>query len=436
MHSKINIHWIRRDLRFHDNRALQSALNSGYPVMCIFIFDENILQNLDAKDRRISLIYDQLLELHKQLQSLGSVLQIFHGKPMDVWKEILEKRKLHAVFCGKDYEPYAIQRDKEVAELCNEHGVGFEAVKDYVIFHENEVLNASGKPFGVYTPYMRKWKQIYLERAADLLPEFTSLDASKFWQTSPTALPALEEYGFEKVPYKPITSQPKLPGKKYEFLRDFPAENATSRLSVALRFGMVSVREIVALAHKSNEKFLNELIWREFFSQILYHYPHVENRAFRPAYDLIQWRDAPEDLATWCRGETGYPLVDAGMRELAATGNMHNRVRMITASFLVKHLLIDWRIGESWFAKHLLDFELASNNGNWQWVAGSGTDASPYFRIFNPELQQRKFDPDFEYIKKWVPEFGTKNYPAPMVEHKFARERCLKAYAVVKDWQK
>lgn len=432
MSQDLHIHWFRRDLRFHDNRALIAACEKGFAVQCIFIFDSEILQFLPRNDRRVSLIYDRLEKMHQKLCSVGSSLQVFHGNPTEIFPSILQDQNIKAVFCGRGYEVYDKKRDGIVENLCKDRGVDFHAMKDHVVYDHGEILKPDGNPYTVYTPYMRKWKEKFFRNKGSEIFFTPPLDPEIFAKNRENSFPELASLGFDKSSYGHINKRVEIDWNKYAKNRDFPALSATSHMSTALRFGFVSIRELAVEAAEKSDAFLNELIWREFFNQVLDHFPEVEKNAFRKEYDHIKWRDAPQDLEKWCQGKTGYPLVDAGMRELLQTGLMHNRIRMVTASFLVKHLLIDWRIGEAWFAQHLLDFDLASNNGNWQWVAGSGTDTSPYFRIFNPVLQQQKFDPDFEYVKKWVPELGTSAYPDPMVDHRFARERCLNAYSVVK----
>ncbi|HZY79588.1 MAG TPA: deoxyribodipyrimidine photo-lyase [Cyclobacteriaceae bacterium] len=405
--------WLRRDLRLHDNAALYHALKENDKVLPLFIFDTNILDNLeDRKDARVDFIQESIAIVKAELEKLGSSLLVLHGDPVQIFKKI----KPRVIYANHDYESYAIKRDKQVANL--------KTFKDQVIFEKDEVMKDDGTPYTVFTPYSRKWKatlnKFYL-KSYPVEKYFKNLAKIK-----PLELPSI---GFEK---SEITFPPRLIKqdiiKNYHAQRNFPAIHGTTRLSVHLRFGTVSIRELATLALKKNEVWLNELIWREFYQMILWHFPHVERNAFKQAYDNIQWRNNEKEFQLWCEGRTGYPIVDAGMRELAATGFMHNRVRMVTASFLTKHLLVDWRWGEAWFAQKLLDFDLASNNGGWQWAAGSGCDAAPYFRIFNPTTQAGKFDPERKYIKKWVPEVDSDRYPKPIVEHTFARNRALEAY--------
>ncbi|MBN1985178.1 MAG: deoxyribodipyrimidine photo-lyase, partial [Prolixibacteraceae bacterium] len=401
---------------------------SGFPVLPVFVFDTAILEKLNDKtDARVSFIYKQVQKIKNELEKNGSSLKIFHSTPEDAFRVLTETFEIQAVFTNNDYEPYAIRRDRKVAAFLQEKGIGFYAFKDHVIFEENEVLKDDGNPYTVFTPYSKKWKQVLGNR--DIQPYPSENRLGDLLKTQPFRMPGLAELGFEKS-----TLLVPLPNSSAELLsnysqsRDLPAIQGTTRLGAHLRFGTVSIREITTIARTLSETFLNELIWRNFFIAVLAHFPHVENNAFKPQYDFIQWRNNEKEFERWCKGETGYPMVDAGMRELNKTGFMHNRVRMVTAGFLTKHLLIDWRWGEAYFAEKLLDFELASNNGNWQWAAGSGCDAAPYFRVFNPEAQQKKFDPAGTYILKWIPEYGTTKYPQPLVEHKFARERALRVY--------
>lgn len=421
----MNFFWFRRDLRLEDNVGLWQALKSGLPVQCVFIFDTNILDRLENKrDRRLVFIYRQLEKLNKELVDKGSFLMLRYGDPETVLAELCMKFSPRAVFVNEDYEPYARQRDQAVAELVSGFKTTFHSFKDQVIFNYKEVLKDDGSPYTVFTPYMNKWKKILSTGS------FDSCDNKKlskrFRHHPPETLLALSDIGFEnmKIDFpEPVLRDAVL--KSYVRTRDIPAANGTSRLSVHLRFGTVSVRKLFRQAWSKSEKWINELIWREFYMSILWHFPEVVNRAFKTKYDRLEWRQDEEGFLKWCNGMTGYPIVDAGMRELITTGFMHNRLRMITAMFLTKYLLIDWRWGESYFAQQLLDFELSSNNGGWQWSAGTGVDAAPYFRIFNMDEQQKKYDPDFEYIRKWVPEFNTEKYPQPIVDYKFARERCL-----------
>lgn len=424
----ISIYWMRRDLRLYDNAALYHALRSGNAVLPVFIFDSTLLGTLEDKaDRRVEFIHTTLQHLRHQLQEMGSDLRIFYGDPQEVWQTILATYPVGQVYANHDYEPYAGKRDAAVTALLSRHNTGFFTFKDQVVFEKGEVVKENGEPYVVFTPYSRVWKakcnDFYLK------PYPAEKYYGNFLKLAAAEMPTLEEIGFS--PAGKIFPERKVPHdtiRKYAETRDFPAVNGTSRLGLHLRFGTVSIRETVSMAAKLNEKFLDELIWRDFYQMILWHFPYVVNGAFKKEYNAIAWRNNEKEFERWCNGTTGYPIVDAGMRELNDTGFMHNRVRMIVASFLTKHLLIDWRWGEAWFAQKLLDFDLASNNGGWQWAAGSGVDAAPYFRVFNPYLQTEKFDPQYRYIRKWVPEAGTPAYPAPMVDHGYARQRCLETY--------
>ena len=426
--SNVVFFWFRRDLRLNDNTGLSLALTSGRPVVPLFIFDTNIIHPLkDKRDRRVSFIFSRLRELDNSLRPFGGGLCVKHGAPVDVWRELFSEFGPGDIYTNRDYEPYAIRRDREVGDFCLGHGVSMVMTKDQVVFDTNEILKADGTPYTVFTPYKKKWLDSL--KPSDLELHDTASLLNNIYPCCQTGLPAFKDIGFEFVDFNVPTLHPD-PGiiTHYHETRDIPSLEGTLRMSVHLRFGTVSIRELVKQALDLNETWLSELIWREFFMMILYHFPHVEDRAFKPAYDRIEWRYDQDLFQAWCDGRTGYPLVDAGMRELNTTGYMHNRVRMVTASFLCKHLLIDWRWGERYFAEKLLDFDLSANNGNWQWAAGSGCDAAPYFRVFNPELQQKKFDPDFTYIKKWAPEFGSPEYPPPIIEHTFARNRAIEVY--------
>lgn len=420
----IAVFWFRRDLRLEDNAGLSAALNSGLKVLPIFIFDDDILESLEKNDARVTFIYTCLKNIHKTLTDVGSSLLIKQGKPQEVWQQLVKEYTIKKVFFNKDYEPYAIKRDRKIQDLLASNGIASNMYKDQVLFEESEVAKNDGKPYTIYTPYKNKWLSHF--KSSDFsLPEF-DFDPANFYDHS-VDFPSLDGIGFTEsmMKVKPYT----LHGvDNYQEHRDYPAKDDTSYLSPHLRFGTVSIRKLVKMASNRNMTFLSELIWREFFMQILYHYPKVVTENFRSKYDGIQWRNNEDEFQRWCNGTTGYPIVDAAMRQLNQTGYMHNRVRMVTASFLCKHLLIDWRWGEAYFAKKLLDYELASNNGNWQWCAGTGCDASPYFRVFNPTSQQQKFDKDLKYIRTWVKDFDELSYPKPMVDHKMARERAIKTY--------
>ena len=426
-------HWFRRDLRLEDNASLYHALKENKQVQCVFIFDTTILSELDdPTDVRVSFIHQEVSRLKVELQKLNSDLWVFHGKPEEIWKELIQKHQPSAIYSNKDYEPYAIQRDQVISEFAGQQKVLFNQFKDHVIFEKDEILKDDGTPYVVFTPYSKKWKA----KANDfyLKPYPTKNYFQHFNPTEPTKEVTLQDIGFKpssiSFPAKQTTS-----GiiRNYEKNRDYPGVEGTSRLSVHFRFGTISIRDKVQKGYKTSEKWLNELIWRDFYIQILHHFPHVVNSCFRPNYNHIPWRNNMQEFDAWCKGETGYPLVDAGMRELNTTGFMHNRVRMVVSSFLTKHLLIDWRLGEAYFATKLLDYELASNNGGWQWAAGCGVDAAPYFRIFNPHTQLSRFDKDLKYVKKWIPEFNTDAYPKEIVDHKKARERCLTVYKTALD---
>jgi deoxyribodipyrimidine photo-lyase len=419
-----SLFWFRRDLRLQDNAGLYHALEENKEVLPIFIFDSEILDKLEDKsDLRVTFIHQSLTLMQKQLEEMGDSLLVLYGNPVEIFKELNPK----AVYTNHDYELYAQQRDGLVKKILEEKGAIFKTFKDQVIFEKEEVVKDDGKPYTVFTPYSRKWKSKLEDSTLKSYPTEKHFDSLK--KTAPLPLLSLSTIGFQETNFsfpERLVKQSVI--EQYDKQRNFPAIAGTTKLSVHLRFGTVSIRKLAQVALKKNETWLNELIWRDFYHQILWHFPHVQTKAFKPAYDKIEWRNNEKEFAAWCEGKTGYPIVDAGMRELNTTGFMHNRVRMITASFLTKHLLIDWRWGEAYFAKKLLDFDLAANNGGWQWAASSGCDAAPYFRVFNPELQTEKFDPKLEYIKKWVPEFGTEKYPEPIVEHKLARERVLKVY--------
>ncbi len=423
MENKVSIFWFRRDLRLEDNKGLHEALQSGNKVVPLFIFDKDILESLPKNDARVMFIYQTLQKLDKELREYRSSLIIKKGKPLEVWRKLIEEYTIQRVYTNKDYEPYAIKRDKEIADFLTLKGIRFNAFKDQVIFEENEVLKNDGTPYTVFTPYKNKWLQNFSEKKDT--QDFT-IDLANFYQFSSEFL-SLASIGFEEstIKVKPYNLSNL---DSYDEERDFPAEDKTSYLSPYLRFGLVSTRKMVRFALKTNQTFLSELIWREFFMQILYHFPKVVTQNFKQKYDAVPWRNNEEEFKKWCAGKTGYPMVDAGMRELNETGYMHNRVRMITAGFLCKHLLIDWRWGEAYFAEKLLDYDLSANNGNWQWAAGTGCDAAPYFRVFNPESQLKKFDKDLQYVRKWVKDFDELTYPQPMVEHKFARERAISTY--------
>lgn len=422
---KVNIFWFRRDLRLEDNTALNAALSSDLPVMPVFIFDTNIVDELPRNDARISFIYDNLTAINSSLISTGSSILIMNGNPLEKWKELTDLIDINAVYINKDYEPYAIHRDNSVGEFLQRKGIRLLRYRDQVIFEEDQIIKSDNRPYTVFTPYKNSWMRRLREDISCLEPVKTGKDNNYFRFSH--RFPSIEETGFSRsnIAVRPFDLSVIPDYNKY---RDLPAMERTSYISPHLRFGTVSIRKVVNVAFNQNNSFLNELIWREFFMQILFHFPHVVTNNFKPVYDDIKWRNDEKEFKRWCSGETGYPMVDAGMRQLNETGFMHNRVRMITAGFLCKHLLTDWRWGESYFAGKLLDYELSSNNGNWQWAAGTGCDAVPWFRIFNPDLQEKKFDNRKEFIRKWIPEYGKTSYPGKIVDHVLARERAVQTY--------
>lgn len=429
MKKNITICWLRRDLRLEDNAALYHALKRHTNVLPLFIFDTTILNQLDNKfDRRVQFIHQEITQLSNTLKKdYDSGFLCYHGEPVEIWKSVLSEYKVDAVYTNHDFEPYAIKRDNTVQELLAAQSIPFFTYKDHVVFEKSEVVKDDGLPYTVFTPYSKKWRTKLNDFYARSYP--TLKYAPNFLKQTSLAIPALADMGFNATDFefpKRVVSSSVV--SKYTEQRDYPAIEGTSHLGLHLRFGTLSIRTLLRYALSKNQTFVNELIWRDFYQQILWHFPHVVKGAFRKEYDGIQWENNEQHFAAWCAGKTGYPLVDAGMRELNATGYMHNRVRMVVASFLTKHLLIDWRWGEAYFAKHLLDFDLAANNGGWQWAAGCGTDAAPYFRVFNPASQLERFDKDCTYVKKWVPEFGTPQYCSPIVEHTYARNRCLEVY--------
>jgi len=426
----IVIFWMRRDLRLEDNAALYHALKSGYKVVPLFIYDTLILDKLDNKaDRRVDFINRALLQIKDSLAEIGAAIEIQHGRPLDIFNLLMAKYNIAAVYVNHDYEPYASERDGMIESMLQKKNIPFYTFKDQVIFEKDEVIKDNGKPYSIFTPYSRKWKEKLNEFYLKSYPSL-SLIENLFRQPSLPFL-LLEDIGFTKTDLVSAPSQANADIiKHYQKHRDLPGKAGTSRLGVHLRFGTISIRQLAAFSKELSATYLNELIWRDFYQCILWHFPEVgKGASFKPAYDHIAWKNNEDEFEKWCAGQTGYPIVDAGMRELNETGFMHNRVRMITASFLCKHLLIDWRWGEAYFAQKLLDFDLASNNGGWQWAAGSGCDAAPYFRIFNPYLQTKKFDAALIYINRWVPEHQEFSYPKPIIDHDFARKRCLLVYS-------
>lgn len=426
MQNEITIFWFRRDLRLTDNHGLYRALDISKNVLPIFIFDIEILSQLENKeDKRVDFIFQTLNTINQYLEKKGKSIKIFHGKPLEIFKKLANDYLIENVFCNEDYEPSGIKRDGEIESFLTQKNIVFKQFKDQVHFHKDEILKSDGNPYSIYTPYSKQWLLKYREQKVEIYPSEKHLQNLINVEKQNITL---EQIGFKKTNYE--FESPKLEAsilKTYHETRDFPTTK-TSEMSVHLRFGTISVRKLTFEAEKLNETYLKELIWREFFMQILYHFPKVINESFKRKYDNISWLYDEKNLKNWQEGKTGYPIVDAGMRQLNESGFMHNRVRMVCASFFTKHLLMDWRIGEAYFAEKLLDYDLSANNGNWQWSAGTGCDSAPYFRVFNPEEQQKKFDPDFKYIKKWVKEFGKKDYPKPIVEHKFARLRALETY--------
>ena len=418
---KINLFWFRRDLRLEDNTALHAAMNAQNPVLPVFIFDEDILNKLPESDARVSFIYDSLHRMNITLKAHQSSLLILKGNPKKIWETICTNYTVDKVYVNRDYEPYALQRDLRVEEVLLKNGSQLISFKDQVVHEKSDVMKADGTPYTVFTPYKKKWLELYTPKKIE-----TNVNFKQFYKQE-YPFPKLHTLGFIKsnIVVKPYTLDTI---ECYSETRNFPHLSSTSYLSPHLRFGTISIRQIIAEHNGRDDVFLSELIWREFFMQILFHFPKVVSQNFRSKYDGILWLNNERDFDNWCQGKTGYPLVDAGMRELNETGYMHNRVRMVTAGFLCKHLLIDWRWGEAYFANKLLDYELSSNNGNWQWAAGTGCDAAPYFRIFNPTEQLKKFDAQLKYVKKWVPEFETLDYPLPIIDHKYARTRALKTY--------
>lgn len=429
MENNTALFWHRRDLRMNDNHGLFKALTSGLKVIPVFIFDKTILSKLKPDDQRVIFIHKQIEKLKNQYQQFGSDLHVYYGNPTDLIPQIAQENNVQKVFTNRDYEPNALQRDTTVFELLKSKSIEFIGAKDHVIFEKNEVLKDDGKPYTVFTPYSRKWKSHLTDQHLASFETQSHLQNLYSFNTKSNLI-SIKELGFdgiERVQFPKETVEETLL-KKYSEQRDFPAINGTSKLGLHLRFGTISIRELAKRAKNANETYLNELIWRDFYQMIIYHFPHSAENSFKPIYDRIPWENNEKLYKAWCEGKTGYPLVDAGMRELNATGHMHNRVRMVVASFLTKHLLIDWRWGATYFAEKLLDFELASNSGGWQWAAGSGCDAAPYFRIFNPALQLDKFDKEHKYVKRWVPEYGTASYVKPIVEHAVVTKRTIAVF--------
>jgi len=470
--------WFRRDLRDFDHAALHDALARSRKVYCAFVFDTEILDRLPRRDRRLAFIHAAVAELDAALRAAGGGLIVRHAHALDEIPRLAEALGVDAVFADRDYEPSAVARDVAVASRLSKAGRSWQSFKDQVIFEHDEVLSQSGKPFSVFTPYKNAWlKALHATEAASLRPyPVDPLPGQLAFPPETQGFPSLPELGFEAVepPLPPGMSGGQIlfddfaeRMADYDRARDFPALKGPSYLSVHLRFGTVSIRGLVRRALDEMRQgspgaaiWLSELIWRDFYFMVLHHHPHVVDHAFKPEYDAIEWESGPHADAlfeAWCSGRTGYPLVDAAMLQLNQTGYMHNRLRMVTASFLVKDLGIDWRRGERYFAEKLNDYDLAANNGGWQWAASTGCDAQPYFRIFNPVTQSERFDPDGKFIKRYLPALAGlppkhlhapwqaptdvlrsagialgEQYPLPIVQHDEARKRTLERYAVVK----
>ena len=424
----ISIFWFRRDLRLFDNKGLYHALNENENVVPLFIFDTDITDSLPENDARVEFIYESIGQMQNALRQRHRNMLVYKGKPLEIFKKLIEKYHLESVYCNKDHEPYGIERDGKIGKFLDSENIEFHSYLDHLLFEKDEVLKNDGTPYHVFSPYGRKCREVLTNNhlksypSEDHLTGFVSLEED-------VKFPDLKDIGFKPSAIEfPEKDNKDSIIQTYDKTRDYPARKGTTRLGIHLRFGTISIRQLAKKALEDNDTYFNELLWREFYAMILWYYPKVVNKSFKPEYDNIEWVNDKQQFECWKEGKTGYPMVDAGMRQLAKTGYMHNRVRMVTASFLTKHLLIDWRWGEAWFAEKLLDFELSSNNGGWQWSAGSGCDAAPYFRIFNPESQQKKFDPENTYVKNWIPELDSGKYPEPMVNHKEARERCLKVF--------
>jgi deoxyribodipyrimidine photo-lyase len=425
---KFTIFWFRRDLRLNDNKGLYEALKGKNKVIPIFIYDTNIIDKIKKNDHRLTFIQNALGGINNAMKRNRCTLGTYRGTPKAVFEKIIREFPIEKVIANHDYESYAIDRDQEIKKILSQEGIVFETFKDQVIFEKNELVKDDGNPYKVYTPYSKKWLAKFEAEGIEHFPSESLLE--NLYNDNLLPQTNLKDMGMEpsNLSIKRFKFDSELIDQ-YEETRNFPATDATSRLGTHLRFGTKSIRELVVKsASRKNPTFLKELIWREFFMQILWHFPYTENQCFKKQYDRIEYRNNEEEFEKWCEGKTGYPLVDAGMRQLNHTGFMHNRVRMLVASFLCKHLLIDWRWGEAYFSEKLFDYEKSSNVGNWQWSAGCGVDAAPYFRIFNPHEQIKKFDKNYEYIKTWVEDFDQPTYPRPIVEHKFARERCLTEY--------
>ncbi len=412
----------RRDLRLSDNTALNAALESGLPVLPVYIFDETTLRTLPPDDGRLNFIYALLAGMDRDLKKQGSSLRVCRGRSEAVWEKLLREYPCNAVYMNRDYDPGAVDTEDALGQRLRKRNIAFHTFRDRVIVEGDEVVKRDGMPYTVFTPYKRAW----LEKFRETDPETGNGGTGRFYRCA-FPFPGREELGIRAsgVRVRDYTLEHL---DRYARDRDIPAADAGSYLGPHLRFGSVSIRRIVRSLNTKHEVFLSELIWREFFMQILLHYPRVLHANFREKYNGIAWRNNDNEFERWCKGETGYPLVDAGMRQLNRTGYMHNRVRMVAASFLCKDLLTDWRRGEEYFSRKLLDYEPASNNGNWQWAAGTGCDAAPFFRIFNPVTQQKRFDKALRYVRTWIPGYEEGRYLNPVVEHRAARERALSAY--------
>jgi deoxyribodipyrimidine photo-lyase len=428
MNKILTIFWFRRDLRLFDNKGLHYALKENTSILPVFIFDASILNKLETpNDQRVNFIYQTVQDLKSRLEKMNSTIMVLYGEPLELFSSLIQQYKIKNLYLNRDYEPYTVERDRKIRELFEKNNIEVKEYKDQVIFERDEIVKDNGDPYSVFTPYMNRWKNAFSLHETHEFPIDTHLD--NFYTGKPFPMPSMQEIGFQASNFSfPGREIDKTVLSNYGENRDYPFLNATSRLGVHLRFGTISIRQTVQKAGQINTVWFDQLIWREFFMMILWHHPRIVDQSFKEKYDFIDWRNDEKEFQAWCDGRTGYPFVDAGMRQLNETGYMHNRVRMITASFLTKHLLIDWRWGEAYFAQKLLDYELASNNGGWQWAAGSGCDAAPYFRIFNPQRQVKRFDPEMKYIRKWIKEYDTDAYPKPIVDHKFARERALKEY--------
>ena len=426
MKKEISIFWFRRDLRIDDNNGLYNALKENDTVLPIFIYDKNILNKLNTNDHRIEYINHSISKMNDTLSKKNKSISCFYGNPKEVFLNLIKQFDIRKVYTNRDYSPYSIKRDLITKQLLEDNKIQFCDFKDHVLFEKNEIVKDDGTPYKVYTPFSKKWINKMQEQG---IPYYKSEDLIENLINEQSNFKT-DSIGFIKSEISFIKSN--ISDEiinNYESKRNFPSSNGTSKIGVELRFGTISTRKLIKKAFNSiNNTFLKELIWREFFQQILYHFPRTINESFKLKYERIEWLNNENDFKKWCNGQTGYPLVDAGMRELNQTGFMHNRVRMVVGSFLCKHLLIDWRWGEAYFREKLFDYETASNVGNWQWVAGCGVDAAPYFRIFNPHEQLKKFDKYFEYVKKWVPELESNHYTEEIVNHKEARQRCLITY--------